>query len=153
VHGRLAAPGAQARPGTDAIIALGLAALGWSSPPCQSTRQANSLQTLGAFPVSTSPSASHSPHSAPSVSALFFLPFSFLPLHHPPPPRAPSAFSPCAQYCCDFESILLLCLLLSLYRTWRCCFRQSSSAVYLDHRLASQPPFKVNCGTQPVGRR
>lgn len=52
------------------------------SPPCQSTRQANSLQTHARRLPSFHLLASHTLHSAASTSLSLF-PFLFLPLHRP----------------------------------------------------------------------
>ncbi|KAL2183933.1 hypothetical protein L209DRAFT_471788 [Thermothelomyces heterothallicus CBS 203.75] len=73
-------------PGTDAMIALGRPL--WAGLPHLTNPPARQIlsKTLGAFPVSTSPSASQLHTAPPSVSVFFFFFASpFLPLHtrHP----------------------------------------------------------------------
>jgi hypothetical protein len=126
-----AQPGAWQRRGgreTDAIIALGSAALGWAFPtlPIHSPGKFSSRHSA---PSQFSICFAHCILStAPLQSLLCFFLFFSAPLS--PAPRVLLCFfSPCAQYCLRFRKASFCCPLRPLRRTWRHCFRQPSSAV------------------------
>lgn len=128
---------AQGRPGKlTRSLRLGRPLWAGLSPPCQSTRRANSPLEHSA-PSQFSICFAHCILStAPLQSLLCFFPFLFYP-STTRAPRAPLLFfslrpvllaiSKKASFCCPLRP---------LRRTWRHCFRQSSSAVETRPPLA-----------------
>jgi hypothetical protein len=161
---------AQGRPGTDAMVALGSAALGWTFPTlpaCQSTRQANSLQTharrLPSFHLSCCLLRTHSPQRRRFDLALFFLFFSYPSTARTA--RAPSAFFfSLRPYCCDFKRSILSrafcrrCLPPFVVGASRSRLRQSTATTSRldlpDSRASTTPPHKnTGCACYLVSLR